>query len=62
MLSIKDAEKLNQIKMLSIEASVPQEHLLRKAENALDFSFIYDGVKSMARSRLKTVATIIRQK
>lgn len=33
--------------MPCIEDLVPQDHLLRKIENALDFSFIYDEVKAL---------------
>lgn len=45
MLSKKETEKRKQIKMVSIEDLVPQDHLLRKVEAAMDFSFIYDEVK-----------------
>jgi transposase len=47
MLTVKEKEKRKQIKMLCIEDLVPQDHLLRKVENALDFSFIYDEVKDL---------------
>ncbi len=33
--------------MVCIEDLVPQDHLLRKVENAIDFSFIYDEVKDL---------------
>jgi transposase len=47
MLSTKDTEKRKQIKMISIEDLVPAEHLLRKMERALDFSFIREEVKDL---------------
>ncbi len=33
--------------MVCIEDLVPQDHLLRKVENAIDFDFIYDEVKDL---------------
>ncbi|WP_243112504.1 MULTISPECIES: transposase [Acutalibacteraceae] len=38
-----------QIKMhcVTLEDLVPQEHFLRKLENAVDFSFIYDEVRDL---------------
>lgn len=38
-------KKRNQIQMLCIEDLVPEEHLLRKIEKAIDWSFIYELVK-----------------
>ena len=35
--------------MVCIEDLVPQDHLLRKIENAIDFGFIYDEVKELYR-------------
>lgn len=35
----------NQVQFICIEELVPQDHLLRKIESAIDFSFIYDEVK-----------------
>ena len=37
-------EKRNQIQMFCIEDLVPKDHLLRKIEKAIDFSFIYELV------------------
>ncbi len=37
----------SQIHMISIEDLVPEEHLLRKIDAAIDFSFIYDEVEGM---------------
>ncbi len=38
-------DKLNQIQMLCIEDLVPKNHLLRKIEKAIDWSFIYELVE-----------------
>ena len=38
-------EKLKQIQMLCIEELVPKNHLLRKIEKAIDWSFIYELVE-----------------
>lgn len=43
----KDREKQKQIKFVSIEDLVPQDHLLRTIEQSIDFSFIYDEVRGM---------------
>jgi transposase len=36
-----------QIELVSIEDLVPQEHLVRKIDKAIDFNFIYDEVKDL---------------
>jgi len=41
----KMKEKAKQIEIISIEDLVPQDHLVRKLEYAIDWSFIYDLVK-----------------
>ncbi len=41
----KEEEKRNQIQFLCIEDLVPKDHLLRKIERAIDWSFIYDLVE-----------------
>ena len=41
----KSEEKRNQIQMLCIEDLVPKDHLLRKIERAIDWSFIYELVE-----------------
>ena len=38
-------KKRNQIQMFCIDDLVPRDHMLRKIENAIDWSFIYDLVK-----------------
>ena len=41
----KEKEKRNQIQFLCIEDLVPKDHLLRKIDRAIDWSFIYDLVE-----------------
>ena len=41
----KTPQKNDQIQMVSIDQLVPQDHLLRKIDNCIDFSFIYDLVE-----------------
>ena len=36
-----------QIEFFCLEDLVPAEHLVRKIENAIDFSFIYEEVKDL---------------
>ena len=38
-------DKKKQIQMISIEELVPQDHLLRKIDQYIDFNFIYDLVE-----------------
>lgn len=44
MLS-KNKKNTQQIQMISIEQLVPEDHLLRKIDSAIDFNFIYDLVE-----------------
>ncbi|MCQ2554409.1 MAG: IS1182 family transposase [Clostridia bacterium] len=41
----KNKENKGQIQMVSLEQLVPEDHLLRKIDNLIDFSFIYDLVE-----------------
>lgn len=43
----KAEDNRKQIELLCLEQLVPEEHLVRKIENAIDFSFIYDEVKDL---------------
>ena len=45
MLTTKDTEKRKQLKVISIEDLVPKDHLLRKVEAAIDFSFVREELK-----------------
>jgi transposase len=41
----KNSEKPKQLQVVSIDQLVPENHLLRKIDEAIDFSFIYDLVE-----------------
>ena len=43
----KNREIQNQIQFISLEDLVPQDHILRVIDKAIDFSFIYDEVKDL---------------
>lgn len=47
MLTKRSNNNRYQVEMNAIEDLVPKDHLLRKIENALDFSFIYDEVEEL---------------
>ena len=42
----------SQMHMITIEDLVPQNHILRKIDAAIDFSFIYDEVTGMYNDEL----------
>ncbi|WP_236867783.1 transposase, partial [Brevibacillus laterosporus] len=45
MLKRQDAEARYQLSVVSLDELVPSDHLVRKIEKAIDFTFIYDLVK-----------------
>jgi transposase len=47
MLSKHNSIQRDQIEMIALDELVPANHLVRKIEAAIDFSFIYDLVKDM---------------
>ncbi|WP_110927851.1 IS1182 family transposase [Bacillus massiliglaciei] len=47
MMSRNQISERDQIEMITIEQLVPQDHLVRKLESAIDFSFIYPLVESL---------------
>jgi transposase len=47
MLSVKEKESRKQIRYVCIEDLVPRDHLLRRVENAVDFSFVRDEVREL---------------
>jgi len=47
MLSQERKQERNQIQIISIEDLVPQGHILRDIDKAIDFDFIYDEVKDL---------------
>lgn len=47
MLSKKSSTARDQLEMVTVDQLVPQAHLVRKLEAAIDFSFIHDRVKDL---------------
>ena len=47
MLSKHDSIQRDQLEMITLDQLVPPNHLVRKMEAAIDFTFIYDLVKGM---------------
>lgn len=47
MMGKKDNQERNQLEVVSLENLVPKDHLVRKLDAAMDFSFIYDLVKDL---------------
>ena len=44
---VKNAEQRNLIEFVSLEEMVPQDHLLRKIDEAIDFPRIYEFVEEL---------------
>ncbi|SHD75925.1 conserved protein of unknown function [[Clostridium] ultunense Esp] len=47
MLTINNSDKRTQVEITSIDQLVPEDHLVRKLDACIDFSFIYHLVKDM---------------
>jgi transposase len=47
MMTKNQFNEREQLEMLAIDQLVPQDHLVRKIESAIDFSFIYPLVKDL---------------
>ena len=47
MYERKNRDHQKQLKILSLEDLVPQDHILRVIDQSMDFSFIYDLVKDL---------------
>lgn len=47
MMGIKDRGERTQVEIVSLEEMVPANHLVRKLDAAIDFSFIYDYVQDL---------------
>ena len=45
MLSKNNNRKTNQVQLISVEQLVPKNHILRKIDKYIDFSFIYELVE-----------------
>lgn len=44
---VKEKSERNTLEMMSVEGLVPQDHLLRKIDSAVDFSHIYDFAEEL---------------
>ena len=51
MLSKSNGTNRDQLEMVSLDKMVPEDHLVRKLEKAIDFSFIYDLVEDLYSDR-----------
>ena len=47
MMGKKDYSERSQVQIASLDDLVPSGHLVRKLEEAIDLSFIYDEVKDL---------------
>lgn len=47
MLKKKDRHAVDQLEFVSVDALVPEDHLLRAVEASINFDFIYDEVKDL---------------
>ena len=54
----KNTDNRKQIGLISLEELVPQDHLVRQIDNAIDFNFIYDEVKIYTMLRANLVLTL----
>lgn len=45
MLSKREEERRNQLEVVALDELVPEDHLVRKIDQAIDFDFVYDLVK-----------------
>lgn len=43
----KDIENRNQVEFVSLEQTVPQDHLLRQIDAAIDFNKVYEFVEDL---------------
>ena len=50
MLTKRDTKKRLQMEFTSLEHLVPPDHILRKIDQAMDSSFIYDEVENLYSS------------
>jgi len=59
MLSKNNYEGRFQVSVHSLDELVPKNHLVRKIENAIDFSFIYDLVRDKYSAETVVPASIL---
>lgn len=46
-MGIKNTNERNTIKSINLDNLVPENHIIRKIDKAIDLSFIYDKVKDL---------------
>ena len=49
MMGIKNTDERNALKTINLDNLVPENHIIRKIDKAIDLSFIYDKVKHLYR-------------
>lgn len=47
MMGVKNTDERNIIKSINLDKLVPENHIIRKIDKAIDLSFIYDKVKHL---------------
>lgn len=47
MMGIKNTNERNTIKSINLNNLVPENHIIRKIDKAIDLSFIYDKVRDL---------------
>ena len=47
MMGIKNTDERNALKTINLDNLVPENHIIRKIDKAIDLSFIYDKVKHL---------------
>lgn len=45
MMGVKNTDERNIVKSINLDKLVPENHIIRKIDKAIDLSFIYDKVK-----------------
>ena len=58
MMTRNGGRNRDQIEFTSLEELVPEDHLVRKLENAIDWSFIYELVEDSYKYRKETIERI----
>lgn len=58
MMGKKDNAERTQVEIASLEDLVPRNHLVRKLNEAIDMSFIYEEVKERYKQDKKTIERV----
>ena len=51
MMGVKNTDERNTIKIINLDDLVPENHIIRKIDKAIDLSFIYDKVRDLYSPR-----------